>query len=454
MPLSELPPPMGTTPDTPPGAEPPLLRVPPPGPMSRSWAARLHRVESPMLFEPPSDPPDADLPIVYAAALGSNVIDVDGNRFVDLAAGFGAILLGHGAQRTGRALEMQARRTWSALGDVFPADAKIAMLERVASLYPQPGARVLLTQSGSDAVTASIKTAALATKRPGVLAFEGAYHGLGYGPLSACGYRESFRQPFAGQLNPHVRFAPYPADDDTLDVCLHAAEKALASGDIGAVIVEPVLGRGGCVVPPAGFLPELASVAKRAGALLIADEIWTGLGRCGALLASSRVGVVPDILCLGKGLGGGLPISACVASDAVMQSWKNTPGVIHTSTFQGNPLACATGVAVIDAIRSGKLHERADQAGRTFLELLHNALDGIGCVTRITGLGMMIGIGLSSAQVAAEARRRFLLHGYILLTGGSDGTVLTLTPPLTIPMPLLEGFADCAARVLHDLSDE
>ncbi len=454
MPLSELPPPMGTTPAAPPGAEPPLLRVLPPGPMSRSWMGRLERVECPMVFEPPGDEPDADAPIVYAAALGSNVIDVDGNRFVDFAAGFGAMLLGHGAQRTARALEMQGRRTWTALGDVFPADAKVAMLERVASIYPRPGARVLLCQSGSDAVTAAIKTAALATGRPGVLAFQGAYHGLGYGPLSACGYRPSFRAPFAPQLNPHVRFAPYPADSAALDASLDAVRRELASGDIGAVIVEPILGRGGCVVPPPSFLPALASLARDAGALLIADEIWTGLGRSGAMLACSRVGVVPDVLCLGKGLGGGLPISACVAPDAIMQAWRTTPGVIHTSTFQGNPLACATGVAVIDTIRVGKLDEKADQSGKAFLELLHNALDGVSCVTRISGAGLMIGIGLSSSRVAAEARRLFLRQGYILLTGGSDGSVLTLTPPLTIPRDLLEGFADCAARVLYKLSDE
>jgi len=444
---------MGTTPDAPPGAEPPLLRVPPPGPMSRSWAARVARTECPMAFEPPSDPPDLDAPIVYAAALGSNIIDVDGNRFVDLAAGFGAILLGHGAQRTSRALEMQARRCWMALGDVFPADAKVAMLERVASLFPQPGARVLLCQSGSDAVTAALKSAHLASGRPGILAFEGAYHGLGYGPLSACGYRASFRAPFSAQLNPHVRFAPFPADPSDLDAALTAARHHLARGDIGAVIVEPILGRGGCVVPPDTFLPALANLAHDAGALLIADEIWTGLGRCGAMLATSRVGVVPDILCLGKGLGGGLPISACVAPDAIMQAWRNTPGVVHTSTFQGNALACATGVALIDALRSGKLDEKAAQTGHAFVELLHNALDGVRCVTGIRGAGLMIGIRLSSPAIAAEARRSFLRNGYLLLTGGSDGTVLTITPPLTIPLALLEGFADCAARVLHDLSE-
>ena len=454
MPLSELPPPMGTTPDVPPGSEPPLLRVPPPGPMSRSWFGRLQRVECPTAFDARPDDSVAEAPIVYSAALGSNVIDVDGNRFVDLAAGFGAVLLGHGAQRTSRALEMQAHRAWNALGDVYPADSKIAMLERVASLHPTPGARVLLCQSGSDAVTAALKTACLATGRAGVLAFEGAYHGLGYAPLAACGYRSSFRNPFARQLNPLVRFAPFPSDVLLLDSCLEFAERQLALGDIGAVLVEPILGRGGCVVPPDAFLPALAALATRHGALLIADEIWTGLGRCGALLASSRWGVVPDILCLGKGLGGGLPISACVAPSSIMDAWKNTPGVVHTSTFQGHPLACATGVATIDAIRSGKLHERSAKAGDMLMALLSSALDGLPAVRKITGAGLMVGIALESGAVAAEAARMFLRNGYILLTGGTDGSVLTITPPLTISDALLEGFADCAAHVLGELSRE
>lgn len=447
MPLSELPPPMGTSPDAILGQEPPLVRVPPPGPMSRSWAQRLARVECSVVFQ--ADSP-AD-PIVYASALGSNVVDVDGNRFVDMAAGFGALLLGHNATRPSRSLEMQAQRMWTGLGDLYPADAKVAMVERVVSLYPKGAARALLCQSGSDAVTAAIKTAVLHTGRPGIVAFDGAYHGMGYAALAACGYRESFRSPFARQLNPSVRFAPYPHADAVLDQALQAVREHLASGEVGAVLVEPVLGRGGCVDPPSQFLPELLRLAHEAGTLLIVDEIWTGLGRAGALLASSRVGVVPDILCLGKGLGGGLPISACLGSDHVMGAWKRNPGVVHTSTFQGNALACSTGVATIDSVRAQKLDERAARVGQAFQTWLRSSLGSLPPVKAITGAGLMVGVALDSGATAAAVTHALLQRGYIVVTGGRDGHVLTLTPPLTMHEDLLEGFVDCLADVLGNL---
>jgi len=452
MPLSELPPPLGTSPDAVIGQEPPLVRVPPPGPMSRNWAGRLAKVECSVVFEPPkSDEPD-DPPIVYASAIGANVVDVDGNRFVDLAAGFGAILLGHNAPRPSRSLEMQAQRTWTGLGDVYPADAKVAMVERVASLYPQGKARALLCQSGSDAVTAAIKTAVLHTGRSGIVAFEGAYHGMGYAALAACGYRESFRAPFAGQLNPHVRFAPYPHQPDQLAASVETVRSLLEAGNIAAVIVEPILGRGGCIEPPPEFLPELARLTKEAGALLIADEIWTGLGRAGAMLACSRVGVVPDIICLGKGLGGGLPISACLGSEAVMDAWRRSPGVVHTSTFQGNALACATGVATIDTVRAKKLYERAARVGEAFKTWLQTTVGSLPSVKAITGAGLMVGVALQDGATADAARKALLRRGYIVVSGGVDGSVLTLTPSLTIEEDLLEGFVDTLASVLTELA--
>jgi 4-aminobutyrate aminotransferase/(S)-3-amino-2-methylpropionate transaminase len=408
-------------------------------------------VECPLTFQPPPEGTEPEAPIVYASSLGANVVDVDGNRFVDLAAGFGAILLGHGAQRPARSLEMQAQRAWTGLGDVYPTDAKVAMLERLVALYPQGGAKALLCQSGSDAVTAAIKTAVLHTGRHGIIAFEGAYHGLGYAPLSACGYRESFRAPFQPQLNPLVRFAPYPHSEQQLDEVLQHVRTLLSAGDVGAIVVEPILGRGGCVVPPEGFLPGLFAITRETGTLLVADEIWTGLGRTGALLASSRVGVVPDVICLGKGLGGGLPISACVARGDVMDAWKRSPGVVHTSTFQGNPLACSTGVATIDTVRAKKLPERAERVGSALQSWLRTSLAGIGCVRAVSGAGLMVGVELDSGQTASAACKALLQKGYIIVTGGKQGQTLTLTPPLTIEENLLEGFVDASVEVLRAL---
>lgn len=436
MSFSEIPPP----PELVPGQDRPHLRVPPPGPQSRSWLLRHTHSAAPMgpKRTPSGSALAADVPpstIVYATGKGSNVIDVDSNRYVDLVAGFGSLLLGHDHPHIRRVIGLQADRLLQALGDLHPADARIALTERLAKLHPSGDGQVILGQSGADAVTAALKTAALFTGRPGVLAFGGAYHGLSYGPLAALGLRESYREPFTAQLNQHVRFAPYPADDNELDETIEQCRLELASGKIGAVLVEPILGRGGCVVPPGDFLPELGRLAARNGALLIADEIWTGLGRSGALLFSVKSGVSADLLCLGKGLGGGLPISACIGRRDVMQAWSREKEVVHTTTFSGAPLACATALGTLDSLSREKLCERAASVGAHFLELLLSA----GANAR--GAGLMLGIELSGRPGAAvNLARRLLSAGYITSSGGGSREVLILTPALNISPALLEAF--------------
>ena len=197
----------------------PLLGCVPPGPESRSWLVRAARAGAPMGPQAvaaiargvQSDAPSGT--VVFATGKGSSVVDVDKNRYVDLAAGFGALLLGHGHPSVLRAVALESERLLLALGDVHPSDAKIALTERLAALHPEKKARVIVGQSGADAVTAALKTAVLATGRSGVVAFRGAYHGLSYAPLAACGLREGYRSPFSEQLNPHVTFVDYPGDD-------------------------------------------------------------------------------------------------------------------------------------------------------------------------------------------------------------------------------------------------
>jgi 4-aminobutyrate aminotransferase-like enzyme len=430
---------------------PPDVRIPPPGPRSRDAAARMASIESPSVDarrEARARAMGADpTPIVYASAEGSNVRDLDGNRYVDLAAGFGALLLGHLPGPVSRAIQSQQSRIWLALGDVFGSDAKLGLLERLADLYPAPGARVILGSSGADAVTAALKTAVLASGRSGVVAFEGAYHGLSYAPLAACGLRPSFREPFSAQLNPHVTFAPFPHDESSLERSLGTVERCFQSGDVGAVLVEPILGRGGCVVPPAGFLPGLRASCDRGGALLVCDEIWTGLGRSGAWLASVEAGVVPDIVCLGKGLGSGLPVSACIGSESAMAAWGTHGGsTIHTATHFGAPLACAAAIATLDTLGAQQLPARARDVGERWQASLRERVAGCG-VRDVRGRGLMVGVEVEGGFLrASTVTRRLLSAGWIVVTGGALGDVLTLTPPLTIDEALLDAFAD-ALRV-------
>lgn len=431
-------------------SELPEIVVAPPGPRSRALAARLAAVESPA-FEARRDARAEasgaeQSPIVYARASGSNVWDADDNRYVDLTAGFGALLLGHAPNAASEAAAAAFGALPLALGDVYASETKVKACEAIAAIFPERGARVMLGLSGADAVTCALKTAMLATKKPRVVAFAGSYHGLSYAPLAACGLAPSFREPFASQLGEHVTFAPYPSSLDELDASLNAVRAALKGGDVGAVLVEPMLGRGGCVVPPTSFLGALRSLTYEADALLIADEIWTGMGRTGAMLACDHVGVVPDVVCLGKGLGGGVPISACVGRASVMEAWGAHGGsTIHTGTHFGSPPACAAALAVIAALRGG-LVDRASATSAAWRDELEKV--GAEKGMRVTGRGMMIGLGLSSSAAALAAARALLAKGFIVLTGGAKGDALTLSPPLVLEPELASAFTEALRAAL------
>ncbi len=437
------------------GRELPRIVTPPPGPRSRELAARLAAVESPA-FDARRDARAKtsgaeQSPIVYASATGANVVDADGNRYVDLVAGFGALVLGHRPPEIATRVSAESEKLWLALGDVYASEVKVELCERLARMFPEPNARVILGLSGADAVTAALKTAALATGKPGVVAFDGAYHGLSYAPLAACGLNDGFRAPFAAQLNAHVAFAPYPASESELERAMTAVRVAMKRGDVGAVLVEPILGRGGCIVPPRAFLAELRAACDDAGALLIADEIWTGLGRSGAIVASVGAGVVPDLICLGKGLGNGFPVSACVGRASAMEAWGAHGGTtIHTATHFGWPPACAAAVATLDAIASSRLAERAADVGERWARALTARVDG-GRVRAVQGRGLMIGVHVEGGSPRALAVTRGLLaHGWIVLTGGVAGDVITLTPPLTIDESLLDAFVEALGTALED----
>lgn len=437
----------------------PRVSAPLPGPRAAALVDALARTECPALTARRARRAETSGashdPIVWGRARGANVEDVDGNVFVDMTAGFGAASIGHGHSRVVEAVRAQTERLLHALGDVHPSDVKIALLSRLAGLAPFPDARVILGLSGADAIEAALKTAMLATKRSGVLAFVGGYHGLSYGALATCGYNEGFRAPFAAQLGGHVTFAPYPSvgGPESHHHALAAVARAwdAASVPIGAVLFEPAQGRGGVVFPPRGFLLGLSELARERGALLIADEIFTGLGRCGATWLSVSEGVAPDLVVTGKALGGGLPISACLGRRDVMSAW-GTPGgeAIHTSTFLGHPLACAAALATLEVMDNEGLAERAVRVGETFRDRLRTRLAGHACVRSVRGVGMLLGVELDGGARGLRMVRRLLERGYIVLPAGPDARVLSLTPPLSIEQAQLDGFAAALDEALTE----
>ena len=339
-----------------------------PGPRSRKLADELRAHESRNItYVSPG------FPVFWERAHGVNVWDVDGNRFLDLTSGFGVASLGYTPQSIVEAMQDQSTRLYHAMGDVHPSAEKAALCRRLSQLTFEkwnlgPG-KVILTNSGSEAVEAALKTAWLATKRRGVLAFTGGYHGLGYGALTVTG-RSLFRDPFHAQLAdfasflpfPHCQQCPYEAMPcepaaclpDCMNTFLCQAENLLAKGDIGAILVEPVQGRGGEVVPPEWFLPLLRSLADQYGVLLIFDEIYTGFYRTGTRFACDHGNIQPDIICLGKALTSGFPLAACVARAKVMDNaWPESTGeALHTSTFLGNPLGCRMALQSLELLEA------------------------------------------------------------------------------------------------------
>jgi 4-aminobutyrate aminotransferase / (S)-3-amino-2-methylpropionate transaminase / 5-aminovalerate transaminase len=430
------------------GNQPPELLIKPPGPKSRAWLGRGLVTSAPI-----GPPRSQDSGIVYHAARGVNVLDVDGNRYLDLAAGFGAMLLGHGHPRVCAALTDQSRTLLQSLGDVYPSDVRLELEQRLLDCCDLPDGAVILGQSGSDAVTAALKTALLATDKSAVIAFTGAYHGLGYAPLALCGLRESYRAPFVAQLNPNVTFMPYPTDEDSAARCLLLLEARLRQGDIGAVIIEPVLGRGGCSIPPRGALTKISRLVHDAGGLVIADEIWTGLGRAGSWLISPDLGLEADLICLGKGLGGGLPISACLGKREIMQAWRREPEVVHTATFAGAALAARTALVTLDVLgETGFLEARAS-AGQRWRDAIARACSDCPVVAQVRGRGFMIGIDLGARPgLAVVVMRRLLERGYIVSTGGGARDVVILTPPIVIEEWHREPFVQALLEVLRDLN--
>ncbi len=422
----------------------PDLRTAIPGPGSRALAAELRRYESRnVTFTGP------DFPVFWDRSEGTNVWDVDGNRFLDFTAGFAVTGLGHGSAPIRDAAHAQIDRLGHAMGDVHPSRAKVELCRRLSEItferWDRGTGRTILGSSGSEAVEAALKTALLHTGRAGVLSFEGAYHGLGHGALAAGGL-DFFRAPFEAQLGRFAVRAPFPDGPQAdLDRIERTVRNALRNHEIGAIIVEPIQGRGGEVVPPAAFLSMLRSAADDAGALLILDEIYTGFNRTGALFACDRVGVVPDLICLGKGLTSGFPLSACVGKDLIMDAWPESSGeALHTSTYLGHPVGCAMALAAIEEHLRPETLARVAAASEAFDRALgqleSDRIGGLRGAGLLRGIEITLPDGSPDGELAGDLVTGLLKRGLLILAGGPQGHVVSLTPPFTISKDEIQFF--------------
>jgi putrescine aminotransferase len=358
---------------------------------------------------------------VEVRAEGVYLYDHEGNRYLDCLGGFGVFSLGHRHPRVVEAVKRQL--------DLMPLGAKVffspvqaELATRLAEIAPGELQYTFFSNSGAEAVEAALKFAKAATGRHKFVSTHGGYHGKTLGALSATG-REKYQKPFE-PLVPGFSFVPF---GDA------AAATAAITDETAAMIVEPIQGEGGIRVPPDGYLRALRQRCDETGALLIVDEVQTGLGRTGKTFACEWDGVAPDVMTLAKCLGGGvMPIGATMGTPAVWQKVFGENPLVHTSTFGGNPMACAAGVAALDVLRDEGLAERSAEVGAHLLAGLRRVADEHDLVAEARGRGLMIGVELAMDEVGELVTAQMVKRGLVAAYTLNNPRVIRFEPPLTI----------------------
>jgi 4-aminobutyrate aminotransferase len=431
----------------------PSITVPPPGPRAQAIIARDQRVMSQNYKK--------DYPLVAERGYGPVVEDPDGNRYLDFAAGIAVVATGHSHPDVVAAIKQQADRFLHMCATDFYYESVVELAEGLARRAPGPGPwRVFFANSGAEVVEGAIKLARLRTGRQKIVAFYGAFHGRTYGAMSLTASKPVQRRgygPFVPEvLHSHYAYCyrcPVNRQPESCHVeCLDLLTKTMFGTtvdpkEVAAVIVEPVQGEGGYVVPHPGFLKTLREVTREHGILLIADEVQCGMGRTGRFFASEHFDLQPDIVTTAKGIASGMPLGALLAKDEIMQ-WNNGG---HGSTFGGNPVSVAAALATFRLLENG-LVANAEAVGAHLQGELRRRLGPLGIVGDIRGLGLMIGVEIvkdrASREPSPELRERILEEAFRrgLLLLGCGKTTIRLAPPLIIDRE----DAEIAARILAE----
>jgi 4-aminobutyrate aminotransferase len=389
--------------------------------------------------------------LVVEGAVGAHLHTADGRDVLDFGCGIAVTNLGHLHPAVVAAVHEQVDKLWhTSVTALHPTMIQAA--QALIDISPPGLDQVFFSNSGAEAVEGSIKLARRATGRTDIVAFVGGFHGRTYGAISLTASKARYREKMGPYL-PGVHHVRYPY---CFRYCTHGSGErcSIAAGDdlrllfstsappdtVAAIIVEPIQGEGGFIVPPPAFLATLRNICDEHGILLIADEVQTGMGRTGKMFAVEHTGTVPDIMCIAKALGNGLPIAAIVAKHAVMQRWE--PGE-HGTTFGGNAVACAAAVAVIDTMRREKIPERSARLGKRAVARANEWKQRTPALGDVRGLGLMVGLefmreGRPDSDLASRVQAGALERGVLLLTCGPDDNVVRLLPPLTIPEDELE----------------
>ncbi|MBS7649467.1 MAG: aspartate aminotransferase family protein [Candidatus Bathyarchaeia archaeon] len=359
-------------------------------------------------------------PVCIVEGRGAVLYDINGKAYIDCMGGYGVSLVGHCHPRIVKAIKEQCERLIACHGSLYN-DKRAELLEKLAKIAPKGLDKIFLSNSGAEAVECAIKAAVKYTGKQEIISMVRGYHGKTLGALSAT-WNPKYREPYRNLINPNFKFVPFGK--------LEKVEGAITK-NTAAIIVEPIQGEGGIHVAPQGFLEGLRELCDENNVILIFDEVQTGFGRTGRMWASEHWNVTPDIMCIAKAMGGGLPIGATLAREDVMDSIKIGE---HTSTFGGNPLACAAACAVIDVIIEENLVERARDLGNKFKEMLQGLVEDFKVLREARGLGLML--GLEARVDVHNVLLKTLEKGVILLYCGRN--IIRFLPPLVISIEQLE----------------
>jgi 4-aminobutyrate aminotransferase/(S)-3-amino-2-methylpropionate transaminase len=405
------------------------------------------------------------LPVFVESAGGGVLVDADGNSFIDLGSGIAVTTVGNAAPSVTERAAEQLRKFTHTCYLVNPYESYVDVCERLNALAPVPDARTALFNTGAEAVENAVKVARAATGRPAVVAFDHAYHGRTLLTMSLTAKNTPYKQgfgPFPGEVHRAPMAYPYrwPSGQEN---CAEEAAAALTdlidrqvgAGNVAAVIIEPIQGEGGFIVPAPGFLPRVAEICRTRGIVLIADEVQSGIARTGQWFACEHEGVEPDIVTTAKGLGGGLPIAAVTGRAELMDA---VPAGGLGGTFSGNPVACAAALGVFEEIERHDLLTRAREIGDQMLAALGSVRDRHDEIGDVRGRGAMVAIELVAGdrtpapELTARIARRCHQQGVLVLTAGSFGNVLRFLPPLSISDKLLsEGLAVLADAIAAEV---
>jgi 4-aminobutyrate aminotransferase/(S)-3-amino-2-methylpropionate transaminase len=429
------------------------LRTPVPGPVSRDLAARRTAAVSAAV--------GSSMPFYAAAAGGGVVVDVDGNSFADLGSGIAVTTVGNADPAVTAAVSEQVGRFTHTCFMITPYDSYVEVAERLNALTPGDfPKRSALFSTGAEAVENAVKVARAYTGRHAVVVFDHAYHGRTNLTMAMTAKNMPYKNGF-GPFAPEVYRAPlsYPFHDGldgptAATRAIHTIEKQVGAANLAAIVIEPVQGEGGFIVPAPGFLPALAAWAREHGVVFVADEVQTGIARTGAVFASSHEGVEPDLVTIAKGIAGGLPLAAVTGRAEIMDA--PVPGGLG-GTYGGNPAACAAALATLDALDREDLPRRARQVEEVLLRRLRALAANDPRIGDVRGRGAMVAVELVvpgttdpdaalARRVATDAAQR----GVIVLTCGTDGNVLRFLPPLSIPDALLEQAFDVLDSVFEN----